>query len=1041
MKDIESIGMAADSSGNLYVSEPRKHVIYRVVIATGVRTIFAGQLNTPGNSDNTGTNATFEIPGALLLFGTTLYVLDVGNNRVRQINTSTAVVSHYAGSQSKVAGSGNGSGTNITFQNLNKIAADSSGNLFITQGGVSGSIRRVSTSQVASTYAANINDAAGIAVDSSGNVYVSRANTGLILRYTAADSGTNTFFTILAGNGVTSFYYDGVGTNAGFAFIWAMVEVSGVLYVVTSDAMIRKIVIATGAVSTVAGEGGNYGTTDGLGIRARFGGNPRELAYRDGVIYVADTGSYAAGGNNSLIRRIDIVEPYTVSTFAGSGTPGYLDGASNVARFDYLGGNLACDVSGNIYVPDRANNRIRKISSEGVVTTFAGSGVQSSVDGVGVNATFNQPSGVALDPTGSVLYVCEVIGQRVRRIEIATAVVSILAGSGVGSSVDGVGTNATFALPQDIATDSYGTIFMAEYGNNRIRRITQTGVVTTIAGGSVGYVDGVSARFADPQSITVGPSGSLYVADYTNKAIRYFSGGTTTTIVGRTGYTGTSAPNIYNDSTNSTRAMILTPNGVLMDKASNLYITEKTPGRIRVLKPDGVVTTIAGGAVGFANGIGTAAQFRDLYGMTMDSSGNLYVADASNYRVRKITMNSFTYSTTAPPIPGFLSSNPYSPNLELITIPSSTPANCNIANFTISKDSLPTVSSVDGTWNLTLDAIGNASTPTSLFFRVFDGSTLVGTGNTISLNQSTLTPYTSSIFLSERTYTSNLTLSLYTSALTSSAATLYLNGSNSSYLKTAIPNQSNTFQKDITFAGINCNAPQTNLDVKGTVQIFSDSYNLCNSSNRPTTSGTYSYGAGLDTLTLKTTGWGIPNVSGTSILFNGGISTYPFGRISGIDSFDGNWAGDVVIEAQYQGLLYERLRILGNGKVGINCNAPGYTLTVNGAIYASSTITSNSDSRLKNVIGPITDGLSIVEQLNPITFTMKNDTTARVKHGFLAQEIREILPDMIYETPDETKTLHLSYSDLVAPLTSAVKQLSARLALLESQFAASQTPQ
>jgi sugar lactone lactonase YvrE len=1040
MKDIQSEGIVADTSGNLYVSDIKKHVIYKFVIATGLRTIFAGQLNTPGNSDNTGTNATFDGPGGMVLVGTTLYVLDYNNNRIRQINTSTAVVSHFSGSQSKVAGTVNGTSTTSRYQYLTRITANSSGELFITQYDNS-TVRKIATNGDSTTYTTSVSYPTGITADSSGNLYILEVGSNKIKKYTAADSGTNTFFTFLAGGGTT--LADGVGTNAGFYTLISiiLVEASGVLYVLSNDAVVRKVVIATGVVSTVAGESGNYGITDGLGIRARFGGNPRELAYRDGVIYVTDTGSYTTTIGSSSIRRVDIVEPYTVSTFAGSGTQGYLDGASNVARFEYLAGNLACDASGNIYVPDRNNNRIRKISSGGVVTTFAGSGVGSSVDGVGVSATFNQPTGVALDPTGSVLYVCEVVGQRVRRIEIATAVVSILAGSGVGSSVDGVGTAATFTLPQDIATDSYGTIFMAEYGANRIRRITQTGVVTTIAGGSVGYVDGVSARFAEPQSITVGPSGSLYVADYTNKAIRCVNGGTTTTIVGRTGYTGTSALNIYNDSTNSTRAVVFTPNGIFMDKASNLYFTEKTPSRIRVLKPDGVVTTVAGGAVGFTNGIGTVAQFRDLYGMTMDSSGNLYVADASNYRVRKITMNSFTYSTTAPPIPGFLSSNPYSPNLELITIPSSTPANCNIANFTISKDSLPTVSSVDGTWNLTLDAIGNASTPTSLFFRVFDGSTLVGTGNTISLNQSTLTPYTSSIFLSERTYTSNLTLSLYTSALTSSAATLYLNGSNSSYLKTTIPNQSNTFQKDITFAGINCNAPQTNLDVKGTVQIFSDSYNLCNSSNGPSTSGTYSYGAGLDTLTLKTTGWGIPNVSGTSILFNGGISTYPFGRISGIDSFDGNWAGDIVIEGQYTGLLYERMRIKGNGKVGINCNAPGYTLTVNGAIYASSTITSNSDSRLKNVIGPISNGLSIVEQLNPITFTMKNDTTARVKHGFLAQEIREILPDMIYETPDETKTLHLSYSDIVAPLTSAVKQLSARLALLESQFAASQTPQ
>jgi hypothetical protein len=296
----------------------------------------------------------------------------------------------------------------------------------------------------------------------------------------------------------------------------------------------------------------------------------------------------------------------------------------------------------------------------------------------------------------------------------------------------------------------------------------------------------------------------------------------------------------------------------------------------------------------------------------MDSSGNLYVADASNYRVRKITMNSFTYSTTAPPIPGFLSSNPYSPNLELITIQSSTPANCNIANFTISKDSLPTVSSVDGTWNLTLYATGNASTPTSVSFKVFDGFTLVGTGNTISLNQSALTPYTSSLYFSARTYTSNLTLSLYTAATTSSDATLYMNSSNVSFLKTSVPNQSNTFQKDITFAGINCNAPQTNLDVRGTVQIWSD-FNQSNASNRlASTSGSYAYGVGVDTLILRTSGSSNSNSNSASILFAGGSNGYPFGRISGIDTYTSGVSGDIVFETPgTNGMLYERMRITG----------------------------------------------------------------------------------------------------------------------------------
>jgi len=140
--------------------------------------------------------------------------------------------------------------------------------------------------------------------------------------------------------------------------------------------------------------------------------------------------------------------------------------------------------------------------------------------------------------------------------------------------------------------------------------------------------------------------------------------------------------------------------------------------------------------------------------------------------------------------------------------------------------------------------------------------------------------------------------------------------------------------------------------------------------------------------------------------------------------------------------LAERLTVLsgskagGACKVGINCNVPAYTLHVSGAIYATGAITSNSDGRLKNILAPISNGLAILQPLNPVSFTMKDDITSRVKYGFIAQEISNIFPELVYEVPDEEKTLHMTYSDLIGPLVSAVKELSARLSNVEAKLAA-----
>jgi sugar lactone lactonase YvrE len=1013
-----------------------------------VKTIFAGQLGVAGDGNGVGTNATFRNVRGLVVYGSTLYVCD--GNRVRAVNLTNATVSTYAGSPTNVAGTSDATGTNATFTSVGHIAVDSSGNLFVTETFGSGSLRRITTGSVVQTYGPSIGFPSGVAVDSSGNVYVMLSNSGAIRKYTASSA-----FTPLAGDGTNVGSLDGVGTNAKFTYTWGLIESGGNLY--TSGAgRIRKVTLTSAVVSTVAGST-LEGNVDGVGFNASFCVNIKSLTARDGVIYVADT-------LNGAVRKVEIVEPFLVTAFAGGETAGNTDGTGTSAKFQALNGDMVCDSSGNLYVAERGGNRVRKVTPGGVVTLVAGSDTAATgyVDATGSNARFIATGGIALDPLELNIFVGDIGNRNIRRINLATSVVTTWAGSTVGGaggagSNDGVGTAATFNGCTGFAVDSVrNRMYFADYNNHTIRKIELGSIETsTIAGlaGTSGFVDGLggNARFNFPWSCATDTSGNVFIADEGNYAIRRMTpDGVINTIVAgninvpATWYNINTFFNSYEP--NGWRPSIFKPAYLKVDVMSNVYFTEFSTSRVRKITPGGYTTIIAGGGQTTAgnfttSNFGTNARFSRVSGIAIDPSGNLYIADTDNFAVRKITMNSLTYSASAPPIAGLLTSRPYSPYPELITIPASIPVNCNIANFTILKDSLPTVSSVDGTFSLTLDAIGNASTPTSLFFRIFDGYTLVGTGNTISLNQSTLSSYTSSIFLPERTYTSNLTLSLFTAATTSSAATLYMNGSNSSYLKTTIPNQISalTSLKDSTFVGINCNSPQTNLDVRGSAMIWCD--NNISTGNRNSASNFGTFGVGVDNLILRTTESGLGARSSASLLFTSARNNYPFGRISGEDSYTGAWRGDLVFETQYTGAMTERMRIRGSGETGIGTSSPGYTLHVVGQIYATSAITSNSDVRLKNIIGPISNGLAIVDQLNPITFTMKNDITARVKHGFLAQEIREILPDMVYETPDETKMLHLSYSDLVAPLTSAVKELSARLALLESQFAASQTPQ
>ena len=335
------------------------------------------------------------------------------------------------------------------------------------------------------------------------------------------------------------------------------------------------------------------------------------------------------------------VPSYMVSTLAGALLPGTADGVGSAAQFDNPAG-IAIDAQGVLYVVDSYTHRVRMVTPAGVVRTLAGGSLGDwagggLVDGVGTDARFNFPHGVAVDAQGNV-YVADTFNHRIRRITPA-GVVTTLAGSGPrevfgeqtnGGYADGPASTARFFAPFGVAVDGQGTVYVADYGNDRIRKISPAGVVSTLAGSGVhGSADGSGneAQFMGPHSITLDAQGTLYVTDALGSRIRKVTlAGVVSTVAG-TGEEG------YVDGAGN-KAQFDYPNGIAVDARGWLYVADAGNKRIRRITPAGVVTTLAGtGEGGTANGHDYEAQFHGPEGLVLASDGTLYVTASNQVRV------------------------------------------------------------------------------------------------------------------------------------------------------------------------------------------------------------------------------------------------------------------------------------------------------------------------------------------------------------------------------------------------------------------------
>jgi streptogramin lyase len=382
------------------------------------------------------------------------------------------------------------------------------------------------------------------------------------------------------------------------------------------------------------------GSADGAGAAARFN-QPQGVATDNaGNVYVADAG-------NDIIRMI--TPAGVVSTLAGTaGMSGSTDGTGAAARFAGPWG-VATDSAGNVYVADYVNDIIRKITPDGVVSTFAGTAAaKGSSDGTGAAAHFYEPAGVATDSAGNV-YVADSSNNIIRKVTPAAVVTTLAGTAGVVGSADGTGAGASFGNPSGLTTDNAGNVYVADTFNDVIRKITPAGVVTTFAGtaGMSGSTDGVgaAARFNVPSDVATDGTGNVYVADsgfgpgcgqgcvdWGNHIIRKITpAGVVSTLAGTAGMTGS------NDGAGAA-ARFWAPQGVATDGAGNVYVADTLNSTIRKITPAGVVTTLAGtaGMQGSTDGTGSAAGFDHPLGVAADSAGNVYVADTNNDTIRKI---------------------------------------------------------------------------------------------------------------------------------------------------------------------------------------------------------------------------------------------------------------------------------------------------------------------------------------------------------------------------------------------------------------------
>jgi sugar lactone lactonase YvrE/Tol biopolymer transport system component len=696
-------GVAVDAAGDLYIPDASNNRI-RKVSPSGTITTVAGGGSDLGNG-GLATAAELANPeGVAVDAAGDLYIADYDTQRIREVTPSGTITTVAGGGNSSVYDGEPATTAELVFPS--GVAVDAAGDLYIADFDIERVLQvaptatrmdilapPLATVSAGSSFTVTVavEDASGNAVAgysgpvsvvpgpnspaaALGGTPVVRAANGIAtfsLTLAQAGSGYSLLFTAPGGTGIASGNFTVVPAPAA-----ALAFVQQPSNTVSSQAINPAVTVA------VVDAFGNRVSSDGLTVTLGLAANPggvtlggtTTVTVAQGIatfddLRIAQTGGYnliARGGSLQsatsapfTITRASAAE--TITTVAGNGQYDFGgDGGPATAAELYYPSWVAVDASGDLYIADTRNQRIRKVSSDGTITTVAGNGIRgfSGDGGPATAAELSDPQGVAIDAAGD-LYIAD--NGRVREVSPSGTITTVAGGGNSGLGDGGPATAAELNAPIGLAVDAAGDLYIVDAGNQRVRKVSPSGTITTVAGGgNSGLGDGGPATASElfhPFGVAVDAAGNLYVSDAGNGRVReVLPSGTITTVAGGS----TSGPG---DGGPATAAELFGPTGVAVDNAGDLYIAESYKNlqngtyisRVREVLPDGTITEFAGNGTADFGGDGgppSAAELDNPIGLAVDAEGDLFIADRANARIRKVANPASKLAfTTTPPLP------------------------------------------------------------------------------------------------------------------------------------------------------------------------------------------------------------------------------------------------------------------------------------------------------------------------------------------------------------------------------------------------------